>query len=102
MSIPKIVEHKIIKLQKRDGTTQYTLTLPKEFAESLTKRRHRLAIYHLSTGDSEHFQRYRFHGKSINHIYARTLGASEALQRGVTSACRSDDELGERDAAALS
>ncbi len=37
MSIPKIVEHKIIQMRKRDGTTQYTLTLPKEFAESLTK-----------------------------------------------------------------
>jgi hypothetical protein len=37
MSIPKIVEHKIIKLQKRDGSTQYTLTLPKEFAEALQK-----------------------------------------------------------------
>lgn len=24
-------------MRKRDGTTQYTLTLPKEFAESLTK-----------------------------------------------------------------
>ena len=37
MSIPKIVEHKIIKLQKRDGSVQYTLTLPKEFAEALQK-----------------------------------------------------------------
>ena len=37
MRIPKIVEHKIIQMRKRDGTTQYTLTLPKEFAESLTK-----------------------------------------------------------------
>lgn len=37
MSIPKIVEHKIIQMRKRDGTTQYTLTLPKEFAEALTK-----------------------------------------------------------------
>ncbi len=37
MSIPKIVEHKIIKMRKRDGTTQYTLTLPKEFAEALTQ-----------------------------------------------------------------
>ena len=37
MSIPKIVEHKIITMRKRDGTTQYTLTLPKEFAEALTK-----------------------------------------------------------------
>jgi hypothetical protein len=37
MTIPKIVEHKIIQMRKRDGTTQYTLTLPKEFAESLTK-----------------------------------------------------------------
>ena len=37
MDIPKIVEHKIIKLQKRDGSTQYTLTLPKEFAEALQK-----------------------------------------------------------------
>ena len=37
MSIPKIVEHKIIQMRKRDGTIQYTLTLPKEFAESLTK-----------------------------------------------------------------
>jgi len=37
MTIPKIVEHKIIKLQKRDGSVQYTLTLPKEFAEALQK-----------------------------------------------------------------
>ena len=37
MSIPKIVEHKIIKLHKRAGSTQYTLTLPKEFAENLQK-----------------------------------------------------------------
>jgi hypothetical protein len=37
MSIPKIVEHKIIKLHKPDGTTQYLLTLPKEYATSLTK-----------------------------------------------------------------
>ncbi len=37
MSIPKIVEHKIITLRKRDGSTQYTLTLPKEYAESLRK-----------------------------------------------------------------
>jgi hypothetical protein len=37
MSIPKIVEHKIIKLRKRDGSIQYTLTLPKEFAEPITK-----------------------------------------------------------------
>jgi hypothetical protein len=37
MSIPKIVEHKIIQMRKRDGSTQYTLTLPKEFAESLRK-----------------------------------------------------------------
>jgi hypothetical protein len=36
-SIPKIVEHKIITLRKRDGSTQYTLTLPKEFAEALRK-----------------------------------------------------------------
>lgn len=37
MIIPKIVEHKIITMRKRDGSTQYTLTLPKEYAESLTK-----------------------------------------------------------------
>lgn len=37
MSIPKIVEHKIITMRKRDGSTQYTLTLPKEFAEALRK-----------------------------------------------------------------
>jgi len=37
MDIPKIVEHKIIKRHKRDGSTQYTLTLPKEFAENLQK-----------------------------------------------------------------
>jgi hypothetical protein len=37
MSISKIVEHKIIKLRKRDGSIQYTLTLPKEFAEPLAK-----------------------------------------------------------------
>jgi hypothetical protein len=37
MSIPKIVEHKIIKLRKPDGSTQYTLTLPKEYAEALRK-----------------------------------------------------------------
>ena len=37
MSIPKIVEHKIITLRKRDGSTQYTLTLPKEYAEGLRK-----------------------------------------------------------------
>lgn len=37
MSIPKIVEHKIIKLRKRNGSTQYTLTLPKEYAEALRK-----------------------------------------------------------------
>jgi hypothetical protein len=37
MSIPKIVEHKIITLRKRDGATQYTLTLPKEYAETLRK-----------------------------------------------------------------
>ncbi len=37
MSIPKIVEHKIITLRKRDGSTQYTLTLPKEYAETLKK-----------------------------------------------------------------
>ena len=38
MSIPKIVEHKIIKLRKRDGSIQYTLTLPKEFADPLIKK----------------------------------------------------------------
>jgi hypothetical protein len=38
MSISKIVEHKIIKLRKRDGSIQYTLTLPKEFAEPLAKK----------------------------------------------------------------
>ncbi len=37
MSIPKIVEHKIIKLRKPDGSTQYLLTLPKEYAASLAK-----------------------------------------------------------------
>ncbi|MBM4400824.1 MAG: hypothetical protein FJ045_02615 [Crenarchaeota archaeon] len=37
MTIPKIVEHKIITLRKRDGSTQYTLTLPKEYAEALRK-----------------------------------------------------------------
>lgn len=37
MSIPKIVEHKIITLRKPDGSTQYTLTLPKEYAEALRK-----------------------------------------------------------------
>ena len=37
MTIPKIVEHKIIQMRKRDGTTQYTLTLPKEYAQSLRK-----------------------------------------------------------------
>jgi hypothetical protein len=37
MSIPKIVEHKIITMKKRNGSTQYTLTLPKEYAEPLTK-----------------------------------------------------------------
>jgi len=37
MSIPKIVEHKIIMLRKPDGSTQYTLTLPKEYAEALRK-----------------------------------------------------------------
>jgi hypothetical protein len=37
MSIPKIVKHKIIKLHKRDGSIQYTSTLPKEFAEMLVK-----------------------------------------------------------------
>jgi hypothetical protein len=37
MSIPKIVEHKINTLRKRDGSTQYTLTLPKEYAEALRK-----------------------------------------------------------------
>ena len=37
MSIPKIVEHKIIKHTKRDGSTQYTLTLPKQYAEALRK-----------------------------------------------------------------
>jgi hypothetical protein len=37
MGIPKIVEHKIITMRKRDGSTQYTLTLPKEFAEALRK-----------------------------------------------------------------
>ena len=37
MSIPKIVEHKIITLRKRDGSTQYTLTLPKEYAEALKR-----------------------------------------------------------------
>lgn len=38
MSIPKIVEHKIITMRKRNGSTQYTLTLPKEYAEALTKQ----------------------------------------------------------------
>jgi hypothetical protein len=38
MSIPKIVEHKIIKLRKKDGSTQYTITLPKEYAEALNKK----------------------------------------------------------------
>jgi hypothetical protein len=37
MSIPKIVEHKIIKLRKPDGSTQYLLTVPKEYAETLAK-----------------------------------------------------------------
>ena len=37
MSIPKIVEHKIIKLRKPNGSLQYTLTLPKEYAEALRK-----------------------------------------------------------------
>ena len=37
MNIPKIVEHKIITLHKPDGSNQYTLTLPKEYAEALKK-----------------------------------------------------------------
>jgi hypothetical protein len=36
-SIPKIVEHKIINLRKPDGSTQYMLTLPKEYADALAK-----------------------------------------------------------------
>jgi len=38
MAIPKIVEHKIIKLRKPNGSTQYFLTLPKEYAEEMTKQ----------------------------------------------------------------
>lgn len=35
--IPKVVERKIITLRKPDGSTQYTFTLPKEFAEGLKR-----------------------------------------------------------------
>jgi hypothetical protein len=37
MTIPKIVEHKIITMRKRNGSIQYTLTLPKEYAEALRR-----------------------------------------------------------------
>ena len=38
MSIPKIVEHKIVKMHKPDGSTQYILTLPKEYGENLENK----------------------------------------------------------------
>jgi len=38
MSIPKIVEHKIVKMHKPDGSTQYIITLPKEYGENLERK----------------------------------------------------------------
>jgi hypothetical protein len=35
MSIPKIVERKIVEMRKPDGSTQYIITLPKEYGETL-------------------------------------------------------------------
>ena len=35
VEIPKIFERKIIQLKKPGGSTQYFITLPKEFAEKL-------------------------------------------------------------------
>lgn len=35
MAIPKIVEHRIVEMRKPDGTTQYIITLPKEYAQTL-------------------------------------------------------------------
>jgi hypothetical protein len=35
MSIPKIVEHKIVEMHKPDGSTQYIITLPKQYAQTL-------------------------------------------------------------------
>jgi len=36
--IPKIYERKIIKLRKPNGSIQYFLTLPKEYAEALDNK----------------------------------------------------------------
>lgn len=33
--IPKIREHKIVEMRKPDGSTQYVITLPKEYAKQL-------------------------------------------------------------------
>ncbi|MGB9779111.1 MAG: hypothetical protein ACPLW8_06855 [Candidatus Bathyarchaeales archaeon] len=38
MSAPKIVEHKIVGMRKPNGSTQYIITLPKEYAETLKKK----------------------------------------------------------------
>jgi len=35
MSIPKIEERKIVEMRKSDGSSQYIVTLPKEYAENL-------------------------------------------------------------------
>jgi len=35
MSVPKIVEHRIVEMRKPDGSTQYIITLPKEYAQQL-------------------------------------------------------------------
>ena len=38
MSVPKIVEHKIVEMRKPDGSRQYIITLPKEYAENLKRK----------------------------------------------------------------
>jgi len=35
--IPRIVRRKIVKMQKPGGLTQYIITIPKEYAETLEK-----------------------------------------------------------------
>jgi hypothetical protein len=35
MSIPKIVEHKIVEMKKPDGSSQFIMTLPKEYGRNL-------------------------------------------------------------------
>jgi hypothetical protein len=38
MSIPKIVERKIVEMKKPDGSSQYIITLPKEYGANLKNK----------------------------------------------------------------